>query len=87
MVIHAVAKMAEDARGLRNRFVVEHPPREGVVPQPHGGAFVFENLDVLRGGGARDHQPYGVRSRVDRCQLDRGGHSQRQRCCKACEGL
>ena len=58
-----------------NRFVVEQAPRECVVAQPHRGAFVFEDLDVMRRSGARDHQADGVRARVDRCQLDRGGHS------------
>ena len=67
--------MAEGPRGAGDRFFVEQAARERVVAQAHRGAFAFQYLDVLRRSGARDHQPDGVRSGVDRGQLDRGGHS------------
>jgi autotransporter-associated beta strand protein len=51
------------------------------------GALGFEDLDVFRRSGPRNRQANGVRSGVDRCQLDGGSHSQGQRCASACEGL
>ena len=58
-----------------DRFIVEQAAGESVVAQPHGGALVLQDLDLMRRSGARDHQADGVRSRVDRRQLDGGGHS------------
>ena len=75
MVVHAIAEMAEGARRAGDRFFVQQPAREGVVAQPHGRAFAFQNLNVLRRSGARDRQPDRVRSGVNRRQLDGGGHS------------
>jgi hypothetical protein len=41
---------------------------------------------MMRRSGARDYETNRVRTRVDGCQLNGSGHSQRQRCDNACEG-
>jgi hypothetical protein len=55
MLIHAVSEVPECAGGAGNRFVVKHAVSESVVAQPDGHALIFEDLDVLRRRGPRDH--------------------------------
>jgi hypothetical protein len=41
---------------------------------------------VMGRSGPCNDETNGIRTRVNRCQLDRGRHAQRQTCIKACEG-
>jgi hypothetical protein len=60
---------------------------EGVVAQADGGALVIKDLNVMGRSSPCDHQADGVRPSVYGCQLYGCGHSQRQSCESACEGL
>ena len=43
-----VSELAESAGGAGNCVAVDDAAGEGVVAQPHGGAFAIEHLDVFR---------------------------------------
>src|SRR5271170_3139117 len=60
VLIHAIAKLPEGAGSAGDGVATDHPAREGVVAQAHGGAFAIENLDVLGRSGAGDYQADGV---------------------------
>ena len=93
MSVHAVAEMAEGARGARNRVVVQQMARESVVAQPHRGALGFQDLDVLSERW-RARSPAGWRSiRRQWLPVVRGrplvsarGAQVRAKACSACRG-
>ena len=74
VLVHAIAELAEGARGARNRVTANDASGERVMAQAHSGAFAIEHLDVFRRSGAGDYQTNGVRPGVNGCQLNRGGH-------------
>lgn len=75
VAVHAVAEIAERARGAVHRVFIEQAVREGVVAQADGGAFGVEDLDLSERSSAGNYEPDGIRAGVNRCQLDRCGHS------------
>lgn len=67
--------MAKSANRPCYGFVIEYPLRESIVPEADCGAFGFKKLDVMRGSRTCDDETNGVRSGIDRTQLDGCGHS------------
>jgi hypothetical protein len=65
VVVHGIAKTAEGANRAENRFRVKHAPREGVMTEANGRAFIFQNFDLLRRGGAGDDQTNRVRAGIN----------------------
>jgi hypothetical protein len=65
ITVHAIAKLAESARGARDRILVQQASGKRIVAQAHCGAISLQNLYVLGRGGACDGQPNGVRTGVD----------------------
>jgi hypothetical protein len=66
MSVHAVAELAEDTRGARDGVVVEQPASKGVVAQADCGAFIVEDLDMLRRSGAGNNEPNSIGAGIDR---------------------
>jgi hypothetical protein len=66
MSVHAVAELAEDSRGARNRIVIEQAASEGIVAQADSCSFVVQNLDMVGRSGAGNNEPNGIGARIDR---------------------
>ena len=56
VLVHLRAELAKGADGSVDCFFVEQAARERVVTEANSGAFVIENLDVLRRSGAGDDE-------------------------------
>ena len=79
MLVHLGSKLAEGADSAINSFFVEQAARKSIVSEADRCAFAIEDFDVLRRGGAGDDETNRVGAGVNRSEMDRGGHSQRQR--------
>jgi hypothetical protein len=87
MAVHHAPEMPECACGFSDRVVAQHMPRERIVTETHRCAFAVENFIAIGRSGAGDHQPQGIRARVNRGNVDGSGQFvYRQRCASAPEG-
>jgi hypothetical protein len=66
MGVHAVAELAEGARGAGNSVVIEQAAGKSIVTQADCGAFIVQDLNMVWGCGAGDNEPKSIGAGVDR---------------------
>jgi hypothetical protein len=66
MGAHAVAELAEDSSRARDSVVIEQTASERIVAQPHRGALIVQDLNVMGRSGACNNEPNGVGAGIDR---------------------
>src|ERR1700735_138911 len=63
--IHAVAELAENSSRARNSVVIKQTASKSIVAQADSGAFIVQDLNMVRRSGASNNEPNGIGAGID----------------------
>ena len=65
MSIHAIAELAENSSRARNSVVIKQTASKSIVAQANGGAFIVQNLNMVRRSGVCNDEPNSIGAGID----------------------